>query len=474
MQEQTVVRVRGASKRFGSIVALTGADLTVGAGEIVGFVGHNGAGKSTLVNILTGGIKADEGEITIGTTQLSDDYTTGKSHALGVRCVFQELSLCPNLDVVENTRVIHRSIHGIGWRKKAEKLILQALDEVFPGHGIKVRSKIHELPIAQRQMVEIARAFTVTDEPVNLIILDEPTSALGDQATKQLLDHIRQAAATGIGFILITHRLDEIYAVADQIVVMKDGTVVASQPPAELQQPDLVRLMGGAEADEESKNAERPIDPNAPILVQVPGPVDIEARAGEIIGFAGLDGHGQRTTLLAMALEKKGVSARTSFVAGDRQSDGVFPIWSISNNLSISSLGELLKGILLSQSNETSLAEKWRKRIGIRAENTEQGILTLSGGNQQKVLFARALAAPAPIVLLDDPMRGVDVGTKLEVYDLIRNEARGGRTFVWYSTELEELTNCDRVYVFRDGNVVECLPRGEISQNRIIEASFQS
>lgn len=473
MNDELVLSVEGASKRFGSIVALKHADITLASGRIVGLVGHNGAGKSTLVNLISGSFRSDSGKIAIGGAEIGAHPSPRRAHQLGLRCVFQELSLCPNLDVAENTRIVHRALNGMGWRRKAEALIGAALDEVFPGHDIDVRDKIGDLSIAQRQMVEVARAFTTVDDPLKLVVLDEPTSALGDQTTKQLLTHIKRAAATGISFILITHRLDEIYAVADEIVVMKDGLVVAAKPPAELQQRELVAIMGASRSVGEERTA-RNIDPDAPVQVRIDGRVPIEARAGEIIGFAGLDGHGQRDTLIAMATGGIPLGAKASFVAGDRQADGVFPIWTIANNLSISSLRSLLSGILLSRSVEAELAENWRQRIGIRAESTNQPILTLSGGNQQKVLFARALAAPASIVLLDDPMRGVDVGTKHEVYELIRAEADRGRTFVWYSTEVEELTNCDRVYVFREGKVVTCLERSEISQHRIIDASFQA
>ena len=467
-----VLSIKGASKRFGPVVALRDADLTVGVGKIVGLVGHNGAGKSTLVNILAGNLPPDSGEILIGGQKVGVGHAPRQAHQMGLRVVFQELSLCPNLDVSENTRIVHREIGGPGWRRKAQSLIKASLDLIFPGHGIDLRTRIGDLPIAHRQMVEVARALTIADDPLRLVILDEPTSALGSHTTEQLLDHIRRSAAEGMSFILITHRLDEIYTVADEIVVMKDGSIAAVRSSFDLPQEELVRLMGGG--NQAGGGKARSVDSGAPLLVNITGQVAIEARAGEVIGFAGLDGHGQRDVLLAMATGKISLGAAASFVAGDRQSDGVFPIWSIAHNLSISSLEAISRGLLLSNAAEKELAETWRKRIGIRSQDTDQTITTLSGGNQQKVLFARALAAAAPIVLLDDPMRGVDVGTKIEVYDLIRKEANNGRTFVWYSTEVEELTNCDRVYVFREGQVVARLDREDVSQHRIIEASFQA
>jgi ribose transport system ATP-binding protein len=167
------------------------------------------------------------------------------------------------------------------------------------------------------------------------------------------------------------------------------------------------------------------------------------------------------------------VSAPVALIAGDRQSDGIFPLWSIAENIGIRSIAALRSGFLISSELEDRLAERWQKRIKIRTPDTRDNILSLSGGNQQKVLFARALGSEAKIVLMDDPMRGVDVSTKLEVYDLIRAEANAGRTFLWYTTEMEELENCDHVYVFRNGRIVADLRRGELSEERVIQSSFQ-
>jgi ribose transport system ATP-binding protein len=166
------------------------------------------------------------------------------------------------------------------------------------------------------------------------------------------------------------------------------------------------------------------------------------------------------------------VSAPAAFIAGDRQSDGIFPLWSIAENIGVRSISALRKGLLISSDRELELAEIWKEKIGIRTPDVENNILSLSGGNQQKALFARALGSDARIVLMDDPMRGVDVGTKLEIYDLIRAEARSNRTFLWYTTELEELENCDHVYVFRNGRIVAGLGRQELSEEKVIQSSF--
>ena len=468
-----VVAAAGISKRFGAVRALTGADLVVAAGEVLGLVGHNGAGKSTLMNILAGVIDRDEGGLALGGQDVGAHLSTRRAYGAGVRCIFQELSLCPNLDAAENTRLVHASLSGLRWRGRAERVIAVSLDAIFPGHGIDLTRRLGDLPIADRQMVEVARAFSVTDTPPRLVILDEPTSALDERRTGQLLDHVRRSAAAGISAILITHRLHEIFAVSSRIVVMRDGAIVADRPTAATGMPDLVALMGGVE--ESAGKAGREDRGARPLVVAVPaigrGAVPMEARQGEIIGLAGLDGHGQREALRALT-RPRATAGRTAYVAGDRQTDGVFPFWSITRNLSFSALGSLKSGGLVSRKAETQLAETWRKRIGIRAGDLDSPLLTLSGGNQQKVLFARALACDADVILLDDPMRGVDIATKQEVYRLIRQEADGGRTFVWYSTELEELTHCDRVYVFREGSAVVALPAAELTTARIVEASF--
>jgi ribose transport system ATP-binding protein len=198
-----------------------------------------------------------------------------------------------------------------------------------------------------------------------------------------------------------------------------------------------------------------------------------------VIGLAGLAGHGQTDLLLAVfaAAERRRpgvrVTAPVALIAGDRQTDGIFPQWSILENIGISSMRRLKEGLLISRRREESLANFWRDKIEIRTPDVRDPILSLSGGNQQKVLFARALGSGARIVLMDDPMRGVDIGTKLEVYDLIREEARAGRTFLWYTTELDELKNCDHVYIFRNGGIVAGLTRSELTEEKVIQSSFK-
>ena len=484
-EDNRIIILDGAEKHFGAVRALDGVDFQVRRGECVGLVGHNGAGKSTLMHVLAGTREPDQGRITIA-SNLETGYSVQRAHKLGVRCVFQELSLCPNLTVAENTRISHAALKGWGWSKRAAMLIMATLDEIFAGHGIQSGDIVGDLPIGQRQMVEVARAFTLTDDPLRLVILDEPTSSLDAHAARQLLAHVRRKVAEGMSCILISHLLGEILDTCDRIVVMRDGKVVADDAGSAFDRERLVATMGGAEghAAAAPSTGTRNLQA-APIMVSAHSSAgndakQLVARQGEIIGLAGLAGHGQTKLLIDVfsAAEKSRrsgitVNAPVALVAGDRQTDGVFPLWSIADNIGIRSLAKLRRGPFISAELEAELAGRWQKRIGIRTPDLGNNILSLSGGNQQKALFARALGSDARIVLMDDPMRGVDIGTKLEVYDLIREEARGGRTFLWYTTETEELGNCDRVYVFRNGRIVAELDRTELTEEKVIQSSFE-
>src|SRR3569833_1100809 len=400
--EGCFARLTGVKKHFGAVVALDGVDLNVGAGQRIGLVGHNGAGKSTLMNILAGAYAPNEGRVYIA-EQEQPDYSVGRAQQLGIRCVFQELSFCSFLLVVENTRVTHSELRGLGWRRKARALIADKLDEIFPGHGISASAPVRDLGIGQRQMVEIARAFTETDTPARLIILDEPTSSLDGHTAAQLLAFMRSAAASGISFILISHLLGEILENSDIIAVMRDGRVVAQDRVSAFNRDKLIQAMGAEESHATAPQTATVARAQSAVRVRArparqTDAKEAVAREGEIIGLAGLAGHGQTDLLRAIF----GASSRRSpdialagtvaLVAGDRPAAGVVPLWSIAANITIRSLRRLT-------------------RVG----------------------------------LIYDPMRGVDIATMLEVYDFIRREAQSGRTFLWYTSETDELSVYDHV-----------------------------
>jgi len=478
------VELAQIAKSFGAVRALGGVDLVLAQGECLGLVGHNGAGKSTLMHVLAGTLKQDQGKLVIAGEDASAHFSAARASTHGIRCVFQELSLCPNLTIAENARIVHRSLKGLGWKAKARNLIRAKLDEIFPGHGIDVDQEAGDLNIGQRQMAEIARAFTETDEPLRVVILDEPTSSLDAVTAKQLLTFMRREVARGVSTILISHLLGDVLDHCDRIAVMKDGKVVAERQAKAFTRRSLVEAMGTATEEKSSRaissrkakiSSERAIEATPRTAARSESLV---VHKGEIVGLAGLAGHGQTRMLIQIfdgarkGDEATSVKGEAAFIAGDRQSDGIFNLWSIGENTTVSALKRLKRGPLIASERETAMARDWKDRIGIRTPDMNNNILTLSGGNQQKALFARALGSQADIVLMDDPMRGVDVGTKLEVYGMIRAEAERGRSFVWYTTEIDELTHCDRAYIFRDGAIVAELGPDELTEDKVLHASF--
>ncbi len=460
-----IVTLTDAAKHFGAVRALDGVSLTISPGECLGLVGHNGAGKSTLVNVVNGGLAPSGGEVTFhgGTDALG----------AGVRSVFQELSLCPNLTAAENLRIAHGGLKGPGWRRRARAEIRESLDTVFPGHGIDPGAEVDRLSIAERQMVEIAIGFAPRDTPARLVILDEPTSSLDAGIADQLLDHIARFCAGGGAVVFITHMMGEIFRVATRIIVLKDGRVVADHGASDFTRTGLVDAMGHVAAEDAAELSERRTGDE--IVRTEDG---LAACEGEIVGLSGLAGHGQAEALARLYLgETSAWRSRAVppmvFVAGDRGRDGLLPLWSILRNMSISILRQGARWGLVDRAAEAKIGDEWKRRIGIRTDDVTNPIMSLSGGNQQKVLFARALASEARVVVMDDPMRGVDVGTKQDVYAMIRAEAASGRTFLWYSTETEEVCQCDRVFVYRAGRISAELTGADITEERILEASFE-
>lgn len=492
--------MKNVSMRFGSVDALSDASLPIATGRMLSILGHNGAGKSTLIRILAGTQIPSTGTIEVDGSDVTHSYNAGVAHRLGIRCVFQEGSLCPNLTVYENTRVLHHGLRGWGWRARARRLIQSTLDEIFPGHRISVDEAVGNLSLGQRQMVEIARAFSVVDQPVRLVILDEPTSSLDPHIAEQLLNYTVFARKQDMALLLISHKMSEVMRYSDDIVVMRDGHTAPRQPSGGLSEQQLVALMGNTHAGRSARDpVARALQP-AMTTRRVtqhrrhlshrvneagsrPQPPVFRVDAGEIVGLAGLAGHGQREMLLAIlaASQRRSASSgqagievagRASFVAGDRQSEGLFPYWSVGQNLTIGGLSQFVKNGLIGLANERMLAADWSQQLNIRTPDIDTPITLLSGGNQQKVLVARALACAPDIVLLDDPLRGVDVHTKNELYADVRQRAAAGCSFVWYTTENNELSICDRVYVFNQGQVTDEIASNELSEQRLIQSSF--
>ena len=471
-----LVRVTNVIKTYGATLALSGVTLDVNAGEVLGIVGHNGAGKSTLMRALCGIERPTSGSI-----EIEGKVPTVKGTYAGVRLAYQEGSLAPELTVKENVYLSAANwMPKWRWHAPAAEMSAQRLNEIFPNNSISPADFVDDLPLADRQMVEISRA-TITNN-LRLLILDEPTESLSGSAVDHLYDYVRKLRAQKLGIVLVSHRLKEILGVCDRVAVMKDGAVVSTHLASEVTERDLFMAMGGevtvAETGEDKDNTER--DPSRPVSVQIPmkdfegADTEIYACKGEVIGLAGIVGQGQEEVLARLwngiSSDVK-VDAKRAYVPGDRQRSGIFPLWNVASNLTLTALSDLAERGLRQRDKEDALVKKWVELLKVRG-GAEAAITGLSGGNQQKVIVARAFASDADTILLDDPFRGVDIHTKSELYQLIRDEAQAGRTIVWFSSENSEMRHCDRAYVLRAGRVAAALHGSEITDERIIAMSF--
>jgi ribose transport system ATP-binding protein len=480
-----LLTMRGVFKSFGTTRAVQDVDLSVRAAEIVGLMGGNGAGKSTLMKIVGGLIGADAGEVALFGQSIRDDHSPAAAMRLGVRFVHQELSLCPNLRVYENFAVeLPDIIRGLRWRSRAIEFAKAALADIFPGNRIDPRARVTSLSLSQQQMVEIARA--ASHPATRLLILDEPTSSLGSRQAEQVRAYMKRRRTEGISFIFISHRLRETLDLADRIVVMRNGTVPWAGRTDSVGQAELLRLLGGSHAEAAGLPSGK-VGQEGDVRVRLetvhdPGlrGVSLTVRRGEIVGLAGLEGSGQREVLRAVFSGGRPISGEievsgdVAFVSGDRATEGIFHLWSIDDNIAISSLRRLSRWGFVSLRQMREVTAGWFKRLQIRAADGSTEITALSGGNQQKVVIARALAANAEVVLLDDPTRGVDLGTKADLYRLFRSLADEGRAVLWYSTDDAEFAECDRTIVMRSGVSVAEFGRQQLSPDRLTEASFRS
>jgi ribose transport system ATP-binding protein len=463
-------------KTYGPTRALSGVTLDVHPGEVLGIVGHNGAGKSTLMRVLSGLEVLDSGSVEIGGVA-----TPRRTGYPGVRMAYQEGSLALELTVKENIY-----LSGSGWMPRwrwhgpAAEHATTRLGEIFPDNSIGPTDYVDDLPLAGRQMVEIARA-TITDD-LRRLILDEPTESLSGSAVDHLYDYVRRLRASGLAIVLVSHRLKEILSVCDRVAVMKDGAVVSIFPAGDVSERNLFLAMGGEVAPAKTSDAGKMPSSRGsrPVAVRIPmtnvngAATEIFACEGEVIGLAGIAGQGQEQVLDRLWRGKRGdveVGAARAYVPGDRQRSGILPLWDVAANLTISALSGLSRRGIRQVDAENSLVTRWVELLKIRG-GAHAAVTGLSGGNQQKVIVARAFASDANTILLDDPFRGVDVHTKVELYQQIRTEAAMGRTIVWYSSENSEMQHCDRAYVLRANRVAGELHGAEISDERIIAMSF--
>ena len=486
-----LLHTRCIKKIYGPTVANNDVEIFIHRGEVVGLIGANGAGKSTLMRILAGVTEPDEGTMTVSDTDIDwRTYNPTQASRMGIRVVYQELSLCTNLTVYENFYVeqAQRFRRVRKWRSLAKKIARESLDAVFPGNTIDINTRLSNLTIAQQQMVEIARA--VSDLNLKILILDEPTSSLGAEQTNQLIDYIKDRQKDGISFIFISHRLTEVITLADRIFVMQNGMMRWNGKVQETNENDLVGKMSEGTGDEKTGKSGREESGSVPESTEGPHieiedlstdeleSISLKVGGGEILGIAGLEGSGQRELLRTVFKPDSSAShsisrtGKIAYVTGDRKKEGIFGLWSIAKNIAMTKVAQYRMVRPLKSDEGKNGIDYWYERLKIVSDGTSAPITSLSGGNQQKVLIARAMMADADIILLDDPTKGVDIGTKKQLYGLFREAARAGKMIIWYSTEDEELTNCDRVLVLRYGKIMKELDHSEATKENIINASF--
>lgn len=478
-----LVLLEGITKVYGPTRANWDVTFRISPGEVVGLIGANGAGKSTLMRVLTGGTEPDAGSLVfdgeaVGWSQLGPRAC----HRMGIRIVHQELSLCPNLTAAENfflEQPEHRRPTPL-WLGPYRRAVRESMEAVFPGVRVDPDARVGRLDIGERQMLEIAR--TAHDPRLRLLILDEPTSSLSSDQARALHAYVARRAAEGLAVIFISHRLQEVLGVADRIVAMRNGAVVFDRPRAAVTLDDLIEAVGGRAATAQVQA----VAPGAEgaVLVRLSGALtaplgrSVELRAGEVVGLAGLEGGGQKALLrrlFARSSVRGGDAARTgraAFVSGDRRGEGVFPLWSVFDNVAIGRIAHHPGLAPIRFGAERAAAVAGAERLSLAPERLADPILDLSGGNQQKALLARGMVGNAPIVLLDDPTRGVDIGAKRDFYRVLHDVARDGHLAMWHSSEDAELLECDRVLVLANGKIVADLVGEAVTEEAIIGHGF--
>ena len=482
--------MQDVSKAFLGVPVLTDVSMTLRTGEVLGIVGENGAGKSTLMKILAGIHRADGGSIQLD-GKAFDPHSPRDALAAGIKVVHQELSLFPDRTVAENifAGVLPRTRFGTIRRRRLLHDTLSVLKQV--GLDIAPSARIRSLSLAQRQLVEIGRALS---QKARIIVMDEPTATLTGHEVEFLMGTIRALKADNVGVIFISHHLEEVFAICDRIAVMRDGRSVDVRPTAEWTESTMVQVMVNRSIDKFFPKQD--IAPGE-VLLDVKrltskghfSDVSFTVRAGEIYGLAGLVGAG-RTEVLKTIFGVLPVtsghiqvggevyeprSPRQSLQRGvvltpeDRKLEGLVLPFSIRSNVAMSTLGSLSRWGILSSRAVAALAEASIRSLRVRTTSAGQEVRRLSGGNQQKVVLARAISVGPRVFMLDEPTRGVDVGAKVEVYNLIGELAAKGAAILIVSSDLLELLGlCDRIGVLRAGRFAGEVARRDYSQDRIM------
>jgi len=486
-----VIELKKIHKKFPGVHALKGVDFDLRRGEVHALMGENGAGKSTLIKVMAGVYDFDGEYLINGETARINKPLDAIQH--GISVIYQELNLVQDLSIAENIffgRLLTTKTGRVLWSTIYEKTA-----EYLADVGLKVdpREKVRRLSVSSRQLVEIAKSLSLNAQ---VIIMDEPTSALCPQEIENLFRLIERLKARGVGIVYVSHKLDEVFAVADRVTVFRDGELVGTKPTKALTTESLISMMVGRELS-------ALLPKTAPVLgenvLDVKGlttekvtRISFQVRKGEIVGFAGLMGAGRtELTRALMGLDRRTagsimldgtelppndpVKARDlgmGLVPEDRKLDGIFPDLSVKHNISLISLRELRKRFGISKTLENEAVDDMIKRLSIRTPSSKQLIAKLSGGNQQKVILARWLIKKGmKLLIIDEPTRGIDVGAKAEIYKIMDKLAHEGMAIVMMSSEMPELLGmCDRIYVMAGGGITNEFKASEATQETILSS----
>lgn len=471
------VELRGISKAFAGVQALSDVSFDVRPGEVHALLGENGAGKSTLIKIMAGLHQADSGEFRVNDT-IVHFGSARDAHSAGIATVHQELLLFPELTVAENIflgRAPKTALGAIDWtrmRQRAREL-LDSLDS----RELDIDQKVASLSVANRQRIEIARALA---QDARVVIMDEPTAALAEADVQRLMDIVRKLRTSGVSIVYVSHRMPEIFALADRVTVLRDGAHVGTLDIGEVDETKLVSLMVGRAVDKlyppkQGKTGKPMLELRGIAYRNVVRDISFTLHSGEILGLAGLVGSGRTETALTIFGVTPATAGETlidgnpvriaspeaardlgiAYIPEDRGSQGLIKSQTITENVALAMLGRLMRGFLLDTGRMTGEAVKAISRFGIRARGPDQIVRQLSGGNQQKVVLGKWLATNPRILIMDEPTRGIDVGAKAEIHLLMRKLASEGMAILMISSELPEVLGMsDRILVMNSGRII--------------------
>jgi ribose transport system ATP-binding protein len=490
----------GVSKRYGGVRALENVDFACRRGSIHAVLGENGAGKSTLIKIVAGVVQPDEGVMHLERNEVQFRSPLA-ANAAGIVCIFQELSLMPDLSVADNIGISNPPRTRLGLidkrrqRRRAEELLARVgCEDVNP------LEKVGNLPLSRRQMVEIAKAL---GRNPSLLILDEATSALTSSDVTKVYAILKKLREEGLCLLYISHRMHEIRELADTCSVFRNGRHVETFTAGTKTSDDIVQMMIGREMAHVYPDKPAPtVHRQKPVLdvrdlhwADRLNGISLTVGKGEIVGLGGLDGQGQRELQLALFGVLRGVSGEIqvdgksltltspaqakkkavgmALIPEDRKTEGLMLPMSVADNLGMAAMSSLTSGIFVDRAKEKAAIQRMVEKLKIKVGDVNNPVATLSGGNQQKVVIAKWLMTEPRIILLNDPTRGIDVGTKQELYQLLRDLADAGASILFYTTDYDELIGCcDRVLILYDGKIVRELKGGEITETAIVAASL--